>query len=70
LKKNGADFCWNKKCEIFPRTEEVPSLTALSKPSSGETLFLYLAISELAVSGALVWKDEGIQKPVITPATP
>ena len=51
--------------DVFPGTEEVLGLTALlSKPSSGEMLFLYLAVLESAVSGALVWEDEGIQKPI------
>jgi len=34
------------------------------KSSSGETLYLYLAVSESAVSGALTHEDEGVQKPV------
>jgi len=33
----------------------------LSKPSSGETLYLYLAVLESAVSGFSVREDEGIQ---------
>jgi len=33
----------------------------LSKSSLRETLYLYLIISELAVSGALVREDEGAQ---------
>ena len=47
------------------RTEEVPDLPALlSKLVTGETLFLYLAMSESIVSAALVREDEGIQKSV------
>jgi len=34
----------------------------LSKPSSGETLYLYIIISKLAMSEDLVREDEGIQK--------
>jgi len=36
----------------------------LSKPLPGETLFLYLPVSDTAVSLALIREDEGIQKPV------
>ena len=47
LKKNGADFRWNKKCEIsfqgLKRYMASPPL--LTKPFSGETLFLYLTVS-------------------------
>jgi len=51
--------------DIFPRTEEKYGLvTLLSKRFSGETLYLYLAVSESAVSGALVREDEGVQKPM------
>ena len=55
-KKNGADFRWNKECETaFQRLKRyLVSSPLLSKPSSGETLYLYLIISEYAVSRALV----------------
>ena len=66
LKKNEVDFHWNEECEIafqgLKRYLSSPPL--LSKPISGEMLFLYLAVSESAVSGALVHEDEGIQMPV------
>jgi len=49
----------------FPRAEEVSDLTTLLlKPSSRETLYLYLAVLKSAVSEALVREDEGVQKPV------
>ena len=35
----------------------------LSKPVTGDTLFLYLAISESVVNEALIWEG-GVQKPV------
>jgi len=45
--------------------EEIRGLTSLlSKPSLGETLYLYLAVSESAISGALVREDKGVQKPL------
>ena len=51
--------------DIFPGTEEVPTSSPLfSKPYSGETLFLYLAVSESTIRKALVRDDKAIQKPV------
>jgi len=66
LKKNGADFCWDEKCETaFQELKRyLTSLPLLSKPSSRDTLYFYLAISGSAVSGALVWEDESVQKPM------
>ena len=49
----------------LPRVEEILGLTLLlSKPASGETLYLYLTVSESAVSRTLVREEEGAQKPV------
>ena len=66
LKKNGANFSWNEKCEMaFQELKRyLTSPPLLSKLSSGETLYLYLVVSELAVSRALVQEDEGVQKQV------
>lgn len=36
----------------------------LSKPIEGETLFLYVATSESAVSGVLIREEGGEQKPI------
>ena len=36
----------------------------MSKPTPGERLYVYLAISDAAVSVALVREDNGVQKPV------
>ena len=36
----------------------------LSKPIKGETLFIYLAITEVAASAVLVREEEGVQKEV------
>ena len=64
LKKNGAGFHWNEECGItFQGLKRyLTSLPLLSKPSSGETLYLYLTVSKSALSEALVQEDEGIQK--------
>ena len=40
------------------------SSSLLSKPVDGEPLFLYLAISEYAISGALLREKEKVQWPV------
>jgi len=49
----------------LPGVEEILGLIPLlSKPSSRETMYLYLAISESAVSRALVREEEGVQEPV------
>jgi len=47
LKKNRAGFCWNEECEttFHGLKRYLTSPPLLSKPSSGETLYLYLAIS-------------------------
>ena len=39
-----------------------PPLLSLSKP--GEELYLYIAVSQVAVNAALVRKEEGAQRPV------
>ena len=56
----------NEECETafqgLKRYLTSPPL--LFKPTSGEMLFLYLAISESTVSGALICDNEGVQKTV------
>jgi len=49
----------------LPGVEEILGLTPLLlKPVFGEKLYLYLVVSESAVSGALVREKEGTQKPI------
>ncbi|XP_024009949.1 uncharacterized protein LOC112085152 [Eutrema salsugineum] len=57
---------WNEKCEeAFAELKKYLSTPpVLSKPETGETLYLYIAISEFAVSSVLVRKDRGEQKPI------
>jgi len=66
IKKNNVDFCWNDQYEATFQSLKayLASLPPLSKPLPDETLFLYLAFSDTAVSTTLVQEDEGIQKPV------
>ena len=49
----------------LPRVEEILDIAPLlSKPTPGETMYLYLAVSESAESGALIREEEDVQKPV------
>jgi len=61
--ENGVNFCWNKDCEAAFQGLKKYISSLLSKPVTADTLFLYLAISESAVSEALIWEG-GVQKPV------
>jgi len=64
LKKNETDFRWNEECETAFQglRKYLASTSLLSKPTAGEMLFLYLAVSESVVS--LVREAKGIQKSV------
>ena len=66
IKKNKADFYWDEQCRIAFRSPKtyLASPPLLSKSLPDETLFLYLAVSDTAVSAVLVRVDEGVQKPV------
>jgi len=66
IRKNAGAFIWDQECEIaLQRLKQyLTTPPILSKPSPGERLFVYLAVSEVAVSGALVREDNGVQKPV------
>jgi len=59
-------FKWSEECEeAFGKLKEyLTNPPLLSRPTEGEILYLYLAVSPLAVSSALVREDSGIQKPV------
>ena len=48
---------------MFQGLKYLASPPLLSKPVTRETLFLYLAVSESAISGALI-REEGVQNPV------
>lgn len=63
VKKN---FTWTKECEeAFKKVKEhLSSLLLLAKPLDGETLILYLAVSEYLISAFLVREDEEKQSPV------
>jgi hypothetical protein len=59
-------FEWTSECEdAFSQLKRyLTSSPLLSRTISGEVLYLYLAVSTMAVSVALIREDEGIQKPV------
>ena len=63
LKKS---FEWTAECQrAFEELKAYLSSPPLLSPSQpGEELFLYLAISPVAVSAALIREEDGVQKPV------
>ena len=64
--KKGADFVWTDECEqsFLELKVYLGRVPLLSKPVQGEVLSLYLAVSEAAISAALVREEEGIELPV------
>ncbi|KAK3024809.1 hypothetical protein RJ639_044119 [Escallonia herrerae] len=64
--RKAKDFEWTEECqksfEELKRYLSSPPL--LTKPVTGEDLFLYLSISEVAVSTVLIREEEGKQRPV------
>ena len=62
--KNAGAFIWDLECETTLQhlKQYLTTPPVLSKPSPGERLFVYLAVSDVAVSGALVREDNGVQK--------
>ncbi|KAK3024354.1 hypothetical protein RJ639_043680 [Escallonia herrerae] len=66
IDRKAKDFEWTEECqksfEELKRYLSSPPL--LTKPVTGEDLFLYLSISEVAVSTVLIREEEGKQRPV------
>ncbi|KAK3010982.1 hypothetical protein RJ639_011172 [Escallonia herrerae] len=64
--RKAKDFEWTEECqksfEELKRYLSSPPL--LTKPVTSEDLFLYLSISEVAVSTVLIREEEGKQRPV------
>ncbi|XP_038972181.1 uncharacterized protein LOC120104693 [Phoenix dactylifera] len=64
--KRPKDFLWSEECQ--QAFEELRCLLAspplLTKPQQGELLYLYLAVSPVAVSSVLVREENKLQKPV------
>jgi hypothetical protein len=59
-------FTWSEECEeAFEKLKQyLMNPPLLSRPTEGEILYLYLAVSPSAVSSALVREDAGIQKSI------
>ncbi|KAK2991305.1 hypothetical protein RJ640_024570 [Escallonia rubra] len=64
--KNIKNFEWTDECQTsFDKLKEyLTSPPLLSKPLPGEDLFLYLAVSESAVSAVLIREQDGRQLPI------
>jgi hypothetical protein len=64
--KKGERFSWTEQCEeVFQRLKKFQaSPPILTRPRQGFPLFLYLAVSDNAMSSALVQEIEGEEKPV------
>ncbi|KAK3014804.1 hypothetical protein RJ639_009135 [Escallonia herrerae] len=60
------DFEWTEECQksFEDLKRYLSSPPFLTKPVTGKDLFLYLSISEVAVSTVLIRKEEGKQRPV------
>ncbi|GAB2280337.1 hypothetical protein Dimus_039401 [Dionaea muscipula] len=63
--RNTKKFDWTEECQkAFEDLKTyLASLSLLTKSVPGETLFIYLAVTEAAVSSVLLREDEGVQKP-------
>ncbi|XP_074377973.1 uncharacterized protein LOC141719490 [Apium graveolens] len=66
IKLTGKDFVWTPKCEeAFRRIkEQLGNPPILSKPLDGESLILYLVVSEYSISAVLVREEDGQPSPV------
>ncbi|KAK0603543.1 hypothetical protein LWI29_006081 [Acer saccharum] len=64
--KKGKGIEWNEDCEkAFQALKDYLGQTPLlSKPETGETLYMYLSVSEAATSSVLVRQEDEIQKPI------
>ncbi|KAK0579619.1 hypothetical protein LWI29_028816 [Acer saccharum] len=64
--KKGKGIDWTEDCEkAFQALKDyLGQAPLLSKPEIGETLYMYLSVSEAATSSVLVRQEEGIQKPI------
>ncbi|KAJ3705302.1 hypothetical protein LUZ61_009007 [Rhynchospora tenuis] len=64
--KKNKKFQWSEECQhAFAKIKEyLATPLVISRPLKGETLYLYIAASDTAVSAALVREEKGVQKPV------
>ncbi|XP_074337673.1 uncharacterized protein LOC141674871 [Apium graveolens] len=66
IKGVGRNFKWTEECEeAFQNIKKhLSSPPMLTNPKAGETLILYLAVSDFAISAVLVREEDGVQLPV------
>jgi ribonuclease HI len=64
--RGNQNFDWNEECSVaFQELKQTLSTPpVLTKPEPGDTLLLYLAVSENAVSGVLVKEAGKVQRPI------
>ncbi|KAI5328250.1 hypothetical protein L3X38_027647 [Prunus dulcis] len=64
--KKGQKDTWDEECEVAFQSLKtyLTSLPLLSKPVPGEDLFVYLVVSNSAVSSALIREELGAQHPI------
>ncbi|KAK0606812.1 hypothetical protein LWI29_004626 [Acer saccharum] len=67
--KKGKGVEWNEDCkkafQAFQALKEyLGRAPLLSKPVTGEILYMYLSVSEAATSSVLVRQEKGVQKPI------
>ena len=64
LLKGGKEFEWSDECELAFQNlkKHLVEPLILSKPITGEVLYLYLATTEHAISAILVREDKKVQK--------
>ncbi|KAK3005816.1 hypothetical protein RJ639_017565 [Escallonia herrerae] len=64
--RKAKDFTWTEECQrSFEELRQyLVSPRLFTKPVSGEDLFLYLSVCEVAVSSVLIKEAEGKQKPI------
>nr|XP_017245025.1 PREDICTED: uncharacterized protein LOC108216700 [Daucus carota subsp. sativus] len=66
IKGVGKDFRWTAECEAAFQSlkNHLATPPMLAKPLKGETLILYLAVSDYAISAVLVREEGNLQLPV------
>ncbi|KAK3012116.1 hypothetical protein RJ639_010589 [Escallonia herrerae] len=64
--RKAKSFAWTDDCqESFEELKTyLSSPPLLSKPLPGENLFLYLSVTDVAISTVLIREEDGIQKPI------
>ena len=66
LLRGNKKFIWNERCEeAFEQLKRyLTTPPVLAKPDKGDTLYLYIAVYDAAISSVLVKDDRGEQRPI------